>query len=130
MQIQVNTSNGVENTESLERWAETYLNETFTRFSRDITRIDVQLSDENHSAKSGPADKRCTLEARVTGREPVVAHNYADNQDEAIRGAARKLMHALDHSLGKLRDPKHRERETIRKDADALPDVVPTDTAG
>jgi hypothetical protein len=100
MFVEVNTGNGMENKETLERWASDYLNETLARFNQDITRVQVQLSDEN-SGKGGAADKRCMLEAR----------------DEAFRGASQKLIHAIEHALGKLDRKQHRDRETIRKDA-------------
>ena len=41
MQIQVNTGNGVENSESLQRWASEHLTETLERFQQDVTRIEV-----------------------------------------------------------------------------------------
>src|SRR5690348_2991734 len=72
MQVQVNTSNGIENKDSLERWADQFLNEALARFRQDITRVEVQLRDANSSA-GGAQDKRCMLEARITGHEPVAA---------------------------------------------------------
>jgi hypothetical protein len=116
MQVQVNTSNGIENKESLERWASGYLNDSLSRFDLEITRIEVQLSDENSSRK-GSADKRCMLEARLNGREPVAAQHHGQTQDEAFRGATEKLIHVLEHHLGKLDRGRHRDRETIRKDS-------------
>ena len=40
-------------------------------------------------------------------------------QDEAFRGATQRLIHLLDHTMGKLDRHEHRDRETIRKDLDA-----------
>jgi hypothetical protein len=115
MQVQVNTSNGIENKDGLERWADTFLNEQLARFRQDITRVEVQLRDTN-SGKKGADDIRCMLEARVTGHEPVTATHHASNQDEAFRGATQRLIHALEHTFGKLDRHQHRERDTIRKD--------------
>ena len=115
MQVQVNTSNGIENKETLERWADEFLNESLARFQQEITRVEVQLSDEN-SGKKGTADKRCMLEARLNGREPLAVNHHGVTQDEAFRGATQKLIRLLEHALGKL-DRDHRDRETIRKDA-------------
>lgn len=120
MHVQVNTSNGIQNKESLERWAADYLNEQLARFNQDITAVEVQLSDENHGPKGGPADKRCMLEARLNGRAPVAVKNFAPDQDLAFRGAAEKLIHALDRTLGRLDRKEHRARDTIRRDTDAL----------
>lgn len=121
MLIQVNTGNGIENNEALQRWAGEQLGATLGRFQQDITRVEVQLSDEN-SGKSGAADKRCMMEARLAHHQPVAVNHHGETQDEAFRGAARKLLHALDHALGKLHD-HHRDRDSIRKDA--VTDVVP-----
>lgn len=125
MKVQVNTSNDIENKETLERWATDYLNEHLARFDQDLTSIEVQLTDENHAAKGGGSDKRCMLEARVNGRAPVAVTNYAANQDLAFRGAAEKLAHALDHTFGKLDRREHRERETIRRHPDVIEQITP-----
>ena len=114
MQVQVNTGNGVENKETLNRWANGFLNEALARFRQEITRVEVQFTDENR-AKGGADDKRCMLEARLTGHDPVAVNNYAPTQDEAIRGATIKLLRALEHTLGKLERHEHRDRDTIRK---------------
>ena len=119
MQVQVNTSNGIENKETLERWASDFLNESLERFRQDITRVEVQLRDTN-SGKKGADDKRCTLEARINGREPVAATHHAPSQDEAFRGATQKLINLLDHTLGKLDRHQHRGRDTIRRDPTAV----------
>ena len=117
MQIQVNTSNGVQNKDALERWANEEITQSLDRFSADVTRIEVHLSDENHDP-SGGGDKRCAMEARVAGRHPVTVTQHAPSLDEAFRGAADKLKRALDSALG--RQDKHRDRESIRKDGDTL----------
>lgn len=122
MHIQVNTSNGVENKDSLERWACDYLNEHLARFAQDITAVEVQLSDENHGPKAGTTDKRCMMEARVNGHAPVAVKNFAPDQNLAFRGAAEKLIHALDRKLGRLARHEHRGRDTIRKDVDVMPE--------
>ena len=112
MQVQVDTSNGIADNESLERWASDHLVSALQRYSQDITRVEVQLSDENNGTK-GAADKRCTLEARLAAHKPVATTHHAANQDLAFRGATDKLLHLLEHTLGKM-DHK-RDRETIRK---------------
>jgi hypothetical protein len=122
MQIQVRTSNGVENKDSLDRWASDFLQEALARFSQDITRVEVQLRDVN-AGKKGPGDKRCMLEARISGRDPVAATHLAPSQDEAFRGATQRLIHLLDHTLGKLERHEHRDRDTIRKDPAAVPEL-------
>lgn len=121
MHVQVNASNGVENKDALERWASDYLHEHLARFVADITAVEVQLSDENQGPKGGTSDKRCLMEARINGLAPVAVKNFAPDQNLAFRGAVEKLLHALDHKLGKLDRREHRGRDTIRKDVDVVP---------
>ena len=45
MRVQVNTSNDIENKDTLERWASDYLNEHLVRYEQDITSIEVQLTE-------------------------------------------------------------------------------------
>jgi len=123
MYVQVNTSNGIQNGEALERWAADYLNEHLHRFSQDVTAIEVQLSDENPAGKGAVSDTRCMMEARLNGHAPVAVKNFAPDQDLAFRGAAEKLSHALDRTLGKLDRREHRDRGTIRRDPGAVPEV-------
>lgn len=113
MQIQINTSNGIENNESLERWASAELLDKLSHFRADVTRVEVHLSDENGD-KSGSGDKRCTMEARLAHHQPVAASHHGATQDEAFRGAADKLKRLVDHTLDKAKDK--RDRESIRKD--------------
>lgn len=115
MQIQVNTGSGIDNSDSLQRWASEHLTDTLDRFQQDITRIEVQLTGEN-SGRAGTADKRCMMEARLAGHQPVAVNHHGESQDEAFRGAARKLLNALDHTLGKVKDQQHRDRDSIRRD--------------
>jgi hypothetical protein len=125
MKVQVNTSNDIDNKETLERWATDFVNEHLARFEQDITSVEVQLSDENHAPKGGGVDKRCMMEARVNGRAPIAVTHYAPDQNLAFRGAADKLLHALEHAFGKLDRREHRVRDTIRRDPEVIADLVP-----
>jgi ribosome-associated translation inhibitor RaiA len=125
MKVQVNTSNDIENKDTLEQWASDYLNEQLARYEQDITSIEVQMTDENHGTRGGDGDKRCMMEARVNGRAPIAVTNYGADQNVAFRGAAEKLANALEHAFGKLDRREHRVRDTIRRDPEAITDIVP-----
>jgi ribosome-associated translation inhibitor RaiA len=118
MQVQVNTGDGLEGKDTLERWATDFLNGELSRFRDEITRVEVQLTDEAKGKKNGE-DMRCMLEARLNGHQPVAVQHHAENMDEAIRGASTKLIRALNHTLGKLDRHEHRSRDTIRRDPQA-----------
>lgn len=102
MQIQVNSDNHIESSIRLEEWVKSTLESTLSRYEEDLTRIEVHLRDENGD-KAGPQDKRCQLEARPKGHQPISVTHKAETLNQAVDGAADKLEHALEHLFGKLR---------------------------
>ncbi|EIK42908.1 hypothetical protein O59_001189 [Cellvibrio sp. BR] len=101
MQIQVNTDKNIPGKEGLARQIEGILSKNLGRFSAQLTRVEVHLSDEN-GAKSGRKDKRCLLEARLAGREPAAVTGEAGTIEQAVAGASQKMVSLLDSELGKL----------------------------
>ncbi len=102
MIIQVNTDHHIDGNERLGAFLENKIADSLSRFSNQITRVEVHLADENGS-KGGENDKRCTLEARLEGIEPLAVTEHADTVDKAVNGAINKLKSALDSVIGKLR---------------------------
>jgi Holliday junction resolvasome RuvABC endonuclease subunit len=102
MKIEINTDKNIPGHEALAHSVETVLEQVLARFSDKITRIEVHLSDENSAAKSGMADKRCLLEVRLAGRQPESVSEQAQTVDQAVRGAAQKMVSSLESELGKL----------------------------
>jgi ribosome-associated translation inhibitor RaiA len=109
MLIQVQTNNHMEGKQETTDYITAKLESELSRFSERIARVEVFLSDENGD-KAGETDKRCTMEARLEGVKPVTVSNFAPNIHYAIEGATDKLIKALDHTIGKLRD-KNRSAE-------------------
>ncbi len=103
MKIQINADHTIEGHEVMARHAETVVENTLGHLSDHVSRIEVHLSDEN-GEKSGGHDKRCMMEARPEGHQPVAVTHEAETLHQAIEGAAHKLKHALDHTLGRLHD--------------------------
>lgn len=101
MQIQLNTDNSLTGSEQLMEQLEGDLRAALDRFSERITRIEVHLSDLNGGERGG-TDKRCLMEARIAGRQPLSVTHAAATVDLAIEGAADKLTSALDTTFGKL----------------------------
>lgn len=113
MQVQVNTDDNLEGREQLTRQVRAGVQAALGRFSEQVTRIDVHLSDENSAGKSGgAADMRCLMEARLAGLQPVAASHRAPTIGAALTGASGKLKRLLDSRLGKRKDK--RGRESIR----------------
>jgi ribosome-associated translation inhibitor RaiA len=114
MQIQINTDHNIEGHETLVRHIEAEVRTALARFGEQITRVEVHLSAEN-AAKTAGADKRCLMEARCAGRQPVIVTHDAASLESAYDGAARKLQHVLKSTLGKLHD--HKGAISIRTEA-------------
>lgn len=105
MQIQINTGDSVEGREALARHAENVVKGALERFADQVTRIEVHLSDVN-GQKSGENDKRCLMEARVAGRQPVAVTELANSLHQAIEGATQKMKRSLDGTFGKQADKR------------------------
>lgn len=105
MQIQINTDSNIEGGERVNRWVEDEVASALDHFSDQITRVEVHLSDQN-AGKGGPDDKRCVLEARPTGQQPVAVTHSAAMIEEACRGAAESLAHLLASQFGRLHETK------------------------
>jgi hypothetical protein len=102
MQIQVNTDKNISGNEALTLSVEKTLKHVLARFSNQITRLEVHLSDENSASKTGTLDKRCMLEVRLAGREPNTVSDLALTVEQAVNGAAHKMVSLLESELGKL----------------------------
>ncbi|MGY4490541.1 HPF/RaiA family ribosome-associated protein [Pseudomonas sp. TE3610] len=105
MQIQVNSDNHIQSSIRLEEWVRSTVESTLDRYEEDLTRIEVHLADENGD-KPGLHDKRCQMEARPKGHQPISVTHKAATLDQAVDGAATKLHHALEHLFGKLRSKR------------------------
>ena len=103
MTIQFNTDNIVEVREEFRTPLINLISEELDRFSHQITRVEVHLSDEDGD-KQGLNDKRCMIEARLSGIKPIAVTNYANTHEQAVGGAVDKLKTSLDSILGRLRN--------------------------
>ena len=111
MQVQVHTDDKIHGGESLAQWVQQEALSRLARFRDTVTRSEVFLTDED-AGKSGANDKRCRIEARPAGRQPITVTADADKVADAFTGAADKLVRAIDHDLGRAKD-RH-GRDTIR----------------
>jgi hypothetical protein len=103
MHIQVNTDANITGREELATRVREAVEGALVRFEDRITRVEIHLGDEN-SRKSGVDDKRCLIEARLTGRPPIAVTHLASTLDEAVQGAADKIKRSIESTLGRLRD--------------------------
>lgn len=103
MQIQINTDNNISGREELAALVRTRIENTLGHFGNRVTRLEVHLSDENSHKTNGP-DKRCVIEARLEGLDPVAVTDQAEAMMQAVSGAADKLKASLTTTLGRLND--------------------------
>jgi ribosome-associated translation inhibitor RaiA len=103
MKIQINTDNHLTGREALVERAEATITGVLGHLAKHLTRVEVHLSDEN-GEKTGGQDKRCMMEARLEGRQPIAVTDESDSLDGAIIGAADKLKSSLASTLGRLTD--------------------------
>lgn len=103
MKIQFNSDNNITASEKLAAKFEKTISEALGRFSEQITRVEIHFSDEN-GQKSGLNDKRCMLETRLEGMQPIAVTNYGDTLEHALKGAIDKTKTSLDTIIGRLRN--------------------------
>ena len=89
MQIQINTDHNIEGHQALTDHISSVIENALSRFSDHITRVEVHLSDES-GHKSSQNDKRCMMEARLEGHQPIAVTHHAATLDQAVDGAADK----------------------------------------
>jgi hypothetical protein len=109
VQIQVNTGHNVHGGEGLVTYVSTDLEAGLARFGGWLTRVEVHLSEDG-SGK--PEDKKCVIEARPGGKQPVAVTHHAATVDDAYAGAAHKLGRVLDSRYAKAHD--HKGSDSIR----------------
>lgn len=100
MRIQVNSDQSVDVTEEFKAEAKAQVRKSLERYGERITRVELHLSDVNGN-RGGEQDKRCLMEARPAGMDPVAVTNIAATVDEAWKGAVRKMVRKLTTRFGK-----------------------------
>lgn len=108
MQIQIHRDNHIKSNPEQSRDFESVLKGTLDRFADRITRIEMHLSDQNGQQKSGADDKKCVLEARLAGLQPITTTAQSSTIELAVHSAADKLEKAIAHWLDRLDDSKGR----------------------
>jgi len=101
MTIQFNTDKNINGNEEFVALYVAQIEDELSRYSHQITRIEVHLSDQDGN-KNGLNAMRCMIEARLEGHQPIAVTNQADTHDQAVDGAIDKLATSLDTILGKL----------------------------
>ncbi|MCP3915300.1 MAG: HPF/RaiA family ribosome-associated protein [bacterium] len=99
MQIQINAPHE-SLSDAVTEWIETSVNKALAPRAEQLTRVEVHLQDQN--AQKGGIDKRCLIEARPRGMDPLVAEHVDVGIREACRGALDKIQRVLEKRFGRL----------------------------
>jgi len=110
MQIQFNTDHNIEGHEALAVQVRGVVESALSRMSDHVTRVEVHLSDDS-SHKSSRSGKRCMMEARLEGHQPIAVTHQAATVDQALAGASAKLTRLIESTLGRLHDEKSRRTD-------------------
>jgi hypothetical protein len=101
VQIQFNSDNQTDGDAEMAQRVEAELRDRLARFAGRLTRVEIHVGDTN-GAKAGAADKRCMIEARPAGSDPIAVTHEAESVNQAIAGAMTRLTSAVERSFGKL----------------------------
>ena len=105
MIIEVNSDQSIDGGNDLNEYTRSVIEKAFNRFGDEITRVEVHLSDENGPKGSdNHGDKRCMIETRMRGVQPLAVTAHADNLHVAIANATDKSMRAMENTIGKRRE--------------------------
>jgi len=96
MQVQINSDNATAGSENLSQDVTAQVEAALSRFSQQITRIEVHLSD------LGGEQHRCVIEARLEGLQPFDVSNKGGTIDEAVDGCLTKMQSRIESTLGRL----------------------------
>jgi hypothetical protein len=103
MKIQFNTDKNINGTEDFITPLTILIEEDLEKYSSQITRIEVHLSDED-GEKDGLKAKRCLLEVRLSGMNPIAVSSQSDTEEQAVSESLKKLKSSLETILGRLRN--------------------------
>ncbi len=102
MQVQINSDNHISNSEEFSAELTSSIQRSMQKFSSHITRLEVYLRDEN-SNKSGADDKKCSIEARLEGLQPLGVSHKGETLRDAFNGAVKKIERVVHDALEKQR---------------------------
>jgi hypothetical protein len=105
MIVQINSDNRIKASEAMIAELEADMRRRFDRYMDRLTRIEVHLRDLDAGGEGGN-DKKCTIEARLIGLDPLTVSATAATLSLATSEASTKLLVVLERSYGKLTSRK------------------------
>lgn len=103
MLIQIRTDKNVQGREEVTDRIEARIRETLDRYADRLTRVEVHLADENSDQKRGDDDKRCTIEMRFAGFQPIAVTGDGPTVLQSVDEALDKALRAAETAVGRER---------------------------
>ena len=100
MEILINTDSSIQGREAFSDRLSADIAKMLERVADHVTRIEVHLSVEG--GKHGHDDKRCLMEARMEGHQPIAVSHQAATMEQAVSGASDRMKRSLESTLGRL----------------------------
>jgi ribosomal subunit interface protein len=95
MQIQI-TFGGIDHSEALTNYIREQVTHGLRHHPEKFTRVEVHLHDD-HAGRNGPDDKRCVMEVRPSGFDPLVVEDAGDDWYKVVNAVSKKLERAIHH---------------------------------
>ncbi|MCA9216166.1 MAG: HPF/RaiA family ribosome-associated protein [Planctomycetales bacterium] len=109
MKVLVKTDGHIKGSAKFTHHVETVVQNALHRFGDRITRVEVYFSDQNSGEKFGDDDKRCVMEARPAGLQPITVSHQGASVEQALDGATDTLQKTLKRSFERRDDPQGRK---------------------
>ncbi len=101
MQVQVNFGD-IESSSALNEHVNHALDKELEHVSERVTRVEVHLRDDKQKRR-GPDDKRCLMEVRLRGQQPIAVEARGADIYRAVTDAAAKLGRAVARKVDRHR---------------------------
>lgn len=113
MNIQINSDKQIQTTATAIAFFQSEIERLLSRFTSEITSVEAHLSDIN-GPKEGVLDKRCAMEVRLKGKNPISVTHVSRKVDSSVRGAAQKMQRLLETTFGKTAARASRNAQSVR----------------
>ena len=95
MIIDVNTDSHLKGSDAFNERCKAATTDKLKRFDDFLSRVVLHFSDENGAKHGTGDDKKCTVELRVKGKDPMAVTANAGSLDHALALALDKAKNAL-----------------------------------
>lgn len=97
MQIQINYAD-IDSSDALSDHVTKAVENALKKVATRVTRVEVHLHDDKQNRR-GPDDKRCVMEARIAGQQPLAVESRGEDIYKAVTEGAAKMGRAVEHQI-------------------------------